>query len=143
MSEGDIHGRTIETTVTYLEMREQPSRPTVAAPMGKLAILHADAPPVSFYRYLYDTVGAPWNWTDRRMIGDDALRAVIHDPLVEIYVLYVGGVPAGYAELDKRVDREVELAYLGLIPEFSGRGLGSYLLDWAVHAAWAHKPVRV
>lgn len=135
--------RWIETTVTYLEMREQPTRPSVPAPLGKLAILRAEHPPVSFYRYLYNTVGEAWYWSERRALDDAALGAIVHDPKVNIYVLYVAGVPAGYVELDRRREREVELAYFGLVPEFTGRGLGSYLLDWAVHAAWAGAPERV
>ena len=133
----------VETTVTYLEMREPPSRPTVAAPMTKLAIMRAGELTVSFYRYLYNTVGEPWSWTERRLLDDRALGKIVENPLVEVYVLYAGGAPAGFVELDKRRDREVELAYCGLIPEFIGRGLGSYLLDWAVHAAWLKKPERV
>ena len=135
--------RTIETTVTYLEMDQRPSHPTVPAPMGKFAILRAEQPTVSFYRYLYDTVGEPWNWTDRRVIGGDQLGAIISDPKVEIYVLYASGVPAGFAELDRRVEGEVELAYFGLLPDFTGRGLGRYFLDWAIHAAWESEPRRV
>lgn len=133
----------IETTVTYLEMREQPRRPTARAPLGKLAILRAERPTVSFYRYLYNTIGADWTWTDRRKIDDETLCQSIHDEKVEIYVLYVAGVPAGYAELDTRQPGEVELAYFGLIPEFVGGGLGGYFLDWAVSAAWLHEPERV
>ena len=135
--------RLIETTVTYLEMDQRPTRPTVAAPSGKLAILRAEKPTASFYRYLYDAVGEAWNWTDRRVIGDDALTAIIGDPKVEIYVLYVGGVPAGFAELDRRIEGEVELVYFGLLPDFAGRGLGRYFLDWALHAAWSSEPRRV
>lgn len=135
--------RMIETTVTYLEMRAPPRKPATPAPAGKLAILRAERPTLSFYRYLYNTVGGPWNWTERRLLDDDALARIIHDGRVEIYVLYVAGVPAGYAELDARVEGEVELAYFGLMPEFVGRGLGSYFLDWAVSAAWIHRPKRV
>ncbi|MEE2980886.1 MAG: GNAT family N-acetyltransferase [Pseudomonadota bacterium] len=133
----------IETTVTYLEMFEQPVRPSPAPPMGKHAILHAEHPTVSFYRYLYHTVGEPWTWTDRRILSDEALCEIIHDPLVEIYVLHIGGVPAGFVELDRRIGNEVEMCFVGLMPEFTGRGLGNYMLDWAIHAAWSSKPTRV
>ena len=136
--------RYIETTVTYLEMREQPVRPPTPTPgLAKLALLRAEKPTLSFYRFLYGTVGEVLNWTDRRVFGDDELRAIIHDPLVEIYVLYLGGVPAGYVELDRRREGEIELAYLGLMPEFTRQGLGRYLLDWAIHTAWSHGPERL
>ncbi len=40
----------LETTVTYLEMREPPRRPTPPAPLGKVAMLRAERPTVSCYR---------------------------------------------------------------------------------------------
>jgi GNAT superfamily N-acetyltransferase len=135
--------RYIETTVTYLEMFAQPVRPTVPAPLGQHAILRAEQPTVSFYRYLYNTVGEPWNWTDRRVLADKTLCKIIHDPLVEVFVLYIAGVPAGFVEIDRRVEGEVEMGFVGLIPEFTGRGLGAYLLDWAIHAVWSSDPNRV
>ncbi len=136
--------RTIETMVTYLEMREQPTRPTTPAPgLGKLALMRAEQPTLSYYRFLYGSVGATLNWTDRLILDDDDLLAIIHDPLVEIYVLYLGGVPAGFTELDRRRKNEIELVYLGLTPEYIGRGLGGYLLDWAIHTAWSHSPQRL
>lgn len=140
---GLVDGAFVETTVTYLEMTAPPQRRSTMAPVGKLAILRAEHPTVSFYRYLYNTIGEAWTWTDRRQLDDEALRAIIHAPLVEIYVLYVAGVPAGYVELDRRREDNVELAYFGMVPEFMGRGLGSYFLDWGIWAAWAHEPARV
>ncbi len=133
----------LEITVTYLEMREPPRRPTTPAPLGRLAIMRAERPTVSFYRYLYETVGAARNWSDRRRFDDETLRAILYDAAVELYVLYVAGVPAGYVELDRRVEGEVEIAYLGLLPDFLGRGLGAYLLDWGVSQAWLGEPGRV
>ena len=133
----------IETTVTYLEMTERPTRPSTPPPAGKLAIFRAEQPTISFYRYMYDTIGAQWTWSDRRELDDDTLGAIIHDPDVAIYILYAAGVPAGFVELDGRIEGAVELSYVGLIPEFVGRGLGGYLLDWAVSAAWLMEPERV
>ncbi|MGI9332384.1 MAG: GNAT family N-acetyltransferase, partial [Gammaproteobacteria bacterium] len=38
---------------------------------------------------------------------------------------------------------QVEIAYFGLMPQFIGRGLGPYLLDWAIAEAWTAAPARV
>jgi hypothetical protein len=43
---------------------------------------------------------------------------------VEVHVLVADGVPAGLAELDRRIEGEIELAQFGLMPEFIGQGLG-------------------
>jgi GNAT superfamily N-acetyltransferase len=132
----------LRDTITYLEMLAQPTRPPPPAPMRPLALLRANKPTVSFYRYLYNTVGEPWMWHERRALSDPALAAIIQDPKVEIFVLYADGVPAGYFELDRRVPSEVELSFFGLIPEFIGLGLGRYLLGCAVATAWSGKPSR-
>ncbi len=132
----------LDMVITHLEMRRPPHRLARRLPRG-LTIEHARSPTVSFYRYLYNTVGAPWLWHERRRLDDDMLRAIIHDAKVEVHVLYMHGVPAGYIELDRRIADQVEVAYFGLIPEFIGRGLGRYLLDWGLNEAWREHPQRV
>ena len=127
----------LEDTITYLEMLARPAGRRVAAPLETLALMRAEACTVSFYRYLYDTVGEPWLWFERRMIGDLALEAQIHKPTIEIFVLYVRGVPAGFFELDTAAPRETKLCYFGLVPDFIGRRLGPYLLQAAIDRAWS------
>jgi GNAT superfamily N-acetyltransferase len=136
-------GRRIETLVTFLEMTTPPTRPARPAPRGDLEIHRARAPTVSFYRYLYAAVGEHWTWTVRRCLSDAALAAILRDPKVEVNVLWVAGVPAGYAEFDRRTPPDIEIGYFGLMPEFIGQGLGGYLLDWAIHHAWRMQPRRL
>jgi GNAT superfamily N-acetyltransferase len=132
----------IETVVTYLEMRSAPARSPIAAPRDDLALVRAVRPTVRFYRWLYDGVGGPWLWTDRRKLDAAALAAVIQDDAVEVWVAWAGGVPIGYYELDRRTPRDVELAYFGLLPEWSGQKLGPWLLDEAIRRAWSYAPAR-
>jgi GNAT superfamily N-acetyltransferase len=127
----------LDDVITYLEMHQRPNLPRVHPPPGKLALIQAEHCTVSFYRYLYETVGTPWLWYERRLFADEALAAEIQQPTTEIFVLYVGGVPAGYFELDTASPRETELRYFGLIPEFIGRGFGPFLLQAAIDRAWS------
>lgn len=133
---------TVETTVTALEMLERPARPAAHPPVGTpTALIRANPPTLAFYRWLYGRVGESLLWIERRLMPDAALAAAITDPAVEIYVLHVGGVPAGYGEIDRRQgDDAVELAYFGLLPEFIGRGYGGYLLNTIVDLAWSAGP---
>ncbi|MFI4948458.1 MAG: GNAT family N-acetyltransferase [Alphaproteobacteria bacterium] len=133
----------LDDVITYLEMRERPAAPRLPAPHARLALMQAENCTVSFYRYLYETVGTPWLWYARRMLDDAALTAEIGKPTTEIFVLYVGGVPAGYFELDAARPRETELCYFGLIPEFIGRGLGPFLLRAAIDRAWSRPIARL
>ena len=142
-AEGAGASRTVPVTVTYLEMTSPEQRAPAPGRTGPTAVLRAERPPLSFYRYLYDTIGAEWSWYARRRLSDKALAAIIHDDRVEVFVLYVRGAPAGYVELDRRVGKEVEIAYFGLVPEYIGRGFGPVLLDWALERAWSYGPRRV
>ncbi len=131
-----------EIVITYLEMHARPPGLNLALPAEDLTIVQANPPTITFYRYLYNTVGGDWQWRDRRVMSDPALVAIVQHPLVETHVLYSAGTPAGYAELDRRAPGEIELAYFGLIPDFIGRGLGQYLLQWAIDRAWSYAPHR-
>lgn len=134
----------IPVIITFLEMTERPAHPHLSPPQGlNCALLRLRDPSVRFYRYLYDVVGAPWLWFERRAMTDQQLARIIGDSRVEIYVIHVDGEPAGFAELDRRTPRDIELAYFGLVPEFIGKGLGRYLLTWVVDTAWNHAPDRV
>ena len=131
----------IETLVTYLEMTGPPLGAPLPPPPG-IEVRRAFRPTTGFYRYLYDAIGADWLWYDRKLLDDESLAAIIHDPEVEVNVLWAQGVPAGLAELDFRGPPDVELAYFGVLPDFIGQGLGRFLLDWAVHHVWRSRPRR-
>lgn len=133
----------LEVVVTYLEMTVRPTRPSHPHPAGRHALLRAEAPSTAFYRFLYDTIGESSFWYERRLMSDEALRAIIDDPKVEIYVLYADGAPAGFVELDRRREPIVEIALFGIMTEFIGRGFGSFLLDWAIEQAWSYGPERL
>jgi GNAT superfamily N-acetyltransferase len=55
----------------------------------------------------------------------------------------VDGVPAGFVELDFRVEGEIEISQFGLMPEFIGQGLGKYFLQWSIDKAWSRGPKRL
>jgi GNAT superfamily N-acetyltransferase len=128
---------------TYLQMFEHP--PAAASSLGRegVAIVHARKPTVGYYRFLHSSVGEKWNWEGRPKLSDTDLAAIIHDPRDEIHVLFVDGVPAGFVELDRRTEGEIEIVFFGLVPEFFGQGLGKFFLQWVVTRAWSYCPRRL
>jgi GNAT superfamily N-acetyltransferase len=129
--------RRIPMTVTFLEMLQKPNALPPPQPRGKLALLKSEKPPGHFYRYLYDTVGEAYFWVDRKKLSPEALLETIQDPLNVLYVLYSEGSPAGMAELDLRTHGTANIAYFGLMPEFTGKGLGYFFLYHTCINAWA------
>lgn len=132
---------TVKTRVTYLEMKSMPDIP-MKEPHASV-ILHAKPMSVGFYRYLFHAVGDDVGWADRKTLNDKDLSAVITHEAVDIYVMYVHGVPAGFAELDRREEPDIEIKYFGLMPEFRGKGLGGYFLKWTIRQAWTFHPKRL
>jgi GNAT superfamily N-acetyltransferase len=139
----DMEPAMIDVLVTNLEMVEAPMRPGPALPRGNHALMRLDRPTTGFYRYLYDSVSEGSFWFKRRQMTDTELAGLITHPEVEILVLYAGGQPAGFVELDRRQANEIRIPHFGLLPGFGGRGLGRYLLHWAVENAWSHQPARL
>ncbi len=132
----------LATTVTFLEMYERPALYVRPPAFESHALLRAEIPSVPFYRYLYHMVGRDYHWVHRKHMSDAELAALLCDPQIEIYVAYVGGVPAGYFELDFRDMPAVELSYFGIIGDFIGKGLGRFLLAQAIDIVWRRGPER-
>jgi GNAT superfamily N-acetyltransferase len=135
--------KTLDTIITYLEMTTQPAK-RYPLPLGvNAAILHAERPPLSFYRFLQFQVGYPWNWESRLRMDDETLAAAINADATEIYPLYLDGAPAGFFEVNRADPSVTDLAYFGLMPHASGRGLGRWFLSRAIETCWANTPQRV
>jgi GNAT superfamily N-acetyltransferase len=58
-------------------------------------------------------------------------------------VLYEEGTPGAYFELDGSTETDVEIAYLGVLPVFTGRRLGAWLLTMAIQRGFAMGATRV
>ena len=134
---GKQRGTEMPATVTYLAMHARPSLPSPPPPLLKTAILRSETPAVHFYRYLYNTIGQPYFWVERRLWSDEKLGSVLSQETLALYVLYAAGAPAGMAELDFREAGVGQIAYFGLMPEFTGRRIGPWFLHQAVELAWA------
>ena len=132
----------VGVTVTFLRMDRRPADPAPELPAGT-GLVRLDACTVPFYRYLYNTVGADYVWWLRRSVPDQELAELLAEPGVSIHVLYKGGEPAGFFELDARPGSTVNLCYFGLMPHAIGIGAGFAFLRQAVDLAWAQDPKAV
>jgi GNAT superfamily N-acetyltransferase len=134
----------MEVVRTYLEMTSPADLVPAATPDHLPRLEALSFCPPSFYRYLYLEVGRAYHWRDRAGWTDEQIRVHLARPGLMLWLMSVGGAPAGFFELlpDDR-GRSVEIAYFGLLPEAIGRGLGGHLLNEAVRAAWSLGPERV
>lgn len=130
-------GETVDYTVTFLEMTGRPNHPRPRLPTGPAAaLIGAETPPAWYFLSLYDAVGASYEWTDQHARSPAEIEAFLHDPKVTLYSLMRAGWPQGFFVLDSRQTGVCTLAYLGVVRQAIGRGLGSFLMWSAVHMAW-------
>ena len=132
----------MNVTRIYLEMRAPSQLVPSLEPVGA-RIERVTACPTPFYRYLYSEVGREFHWVDRLAWTDDQIRAHLEQPSISLWVLWVGGAPAGWFELKRGDDASVEIAYFGILPDFRRRGLGRHLLTAAVTRAFEAGAGRV
>ncbi|GAB6051280.1 GNAT family N-acetyltransferase [Magnetospira thiophila] len=127
----------LHETITYLDM----SAPTAPRPLPEKPtgwdLSRIERPALAFYRGLQRRIGEPWLWRERLLLSDADLKALLHVPETELRVLRLGDELAGMLELDWRVPGHVEIAFLGLVPERIGQGLGHHMMAEALARAWS------
>jgi hypothetical protein len=125
----------VAVTVTFLRMDHPPLEAGPVLPPD-FQMQQVATPSVGFYRYLYNTVGADYVWWLRRTMPDRELAGLLADKAVTIHVLYSGGEPAGFFELDARPRPDINLSYFGLMPRSVGGGVGLAFLRQSVDLVW-------
>ena len=84
-------------------------------------------------KFFYKTVGKNHKWIDRLIWTDQQWSNYTSDEKVKTYILKNKDDLAGYFELIfHKNQKEVEIAYLGLLEEYYNKKLGSYLLSSAI-----------
>lgn len=125
-----------EVVRTYLELRSPGELRAAAVPDPSVQFVRRASIPAIEYRRLYRDVGAPYYWNDRDVWSDEQLEAYLSKPKIGVWECIVGNQSAGYFELERHADDSVEIAYFGLVPAFTARGIGKAMLTRAVQEAW-------
>ncbi len=91
---------------------------------------------VADYLRLYTGVGQPWKWFDRRLLPPTELAALLAESNRNVAMLTTSdGAEAGFAELCRHSSDDCEIVYFGLLPQFTGKGLGSKFFRQVVRKA--------
>lgn len=95
-----------------------------------------------FNRKLYQLVGHQWQWSDRLFWSDDAWQEYVESDKLRTWAAYFKGQIAGYYELQKQKQGNVEIIYFGLTTDLIGKGLGGYMLSHATQSAWQRRDTK-
>ena len=102
--------------------------------------------PINFQlnKFFYKNIGKKHKWTDRLVWTEAQWIEYVSSKKVRTYILKYQNDLAGYFELIFHSDeKEVEIAYFGLLEEFQNKKLGSYLLSQAIKKSFNSKINRV
>lgn len=114
---------------TPLNLKEKPK------PDG-FETFEAEIKQYKFNRFMYQLVGEGWNWNDKDSFSDEEWKEYSESENLRTWVAYFKGSIAGYFELERQPNSNVEITYFGLSPNFIGMGFGGYLLSHAIKSAW-------
>lgn len=143
MTELPIHPPGDVPEIVCLHMTAPPTRAGSPNPFRHAALMRAETPPLSFYEYLQNTLSRPLVWPAWGNLGSEEFGQLIADPAAELYVAYDGGVPAGFIELDIRIEKEPVIAGLAVNPNLPPMAPERYLLEWALERLWRLEPDRI
>jgi GNAT superfamily N-acetyltransferase len=128
----------LPVTITRLELTLADWTRRGEPPDLTIAIERIADPSAALYLDLYDRVGRPWLWYERRLLGDAALTGLINRAGHELHVALHDGALVGYFEL-----YEDEVVFFGLTLEYVGRRIGPWLLDCAIERGFARGSSRL
>jgi GNAT superfamily N-acetyltransferase len=136
-------GKPLSVTTYYLEMNDPSHLVPKKIANKNFTLAQVEIPLPELNRFFYTLVGRDWCWCDKLNWTEQQWREWVDRPDLQTWVAYLSGTPAGYFELERQAQENVEIAYFGLVPHFIGKGLGGALLTRAVEQAWQMNASRV
>ena len=135
-------GAEYRAIVTHLEMCAPPN---IAPrwPHQNLTLQEAERPDIQLYRHIYDQIGRPYHWVNRRYISDYMLKQILHHPKNHVFYLYENDQIIGFTEVNARRFPLIELVFVGLKESAIGKGYGKGLLHHTLDFIWSQTPERV
>lgn len=133
----------VEETTTYLEMTDRAALVPAKAPSQEISVAQLVPASPEVNRFFYTTVGRDWRWIDRLPWTAEQWLTAITRPGHETWVAYSHGYQVGYFELEGQPGGDIELEYFGVLPRFTGQGIGGHLLTVATSRAWEKQAKRV
>ena len=102
--------------------------------------------PVNFQlnKFFYKNIGKKHRWVDRLIWSEQQWIDYVSSPKVKTYVLKNKDEFVGFFELIFHLeDKEVEIAYFGILEEYQNKKLGSFLLSEAIKKSFNENINRV
>ena len=135
---------TQEVIRSYLEINSLQDLKKVHKPSEEYSVNLLD--PINFQlnKFFYKNIGKKYRWVDRLAWMESQWIDYVSNEKVKTYIFKHNDDLAGFFELIFHTEqKEVELAYFGLLEQYQNKKLGSYLLSEAIKKSFDDNINRV
>ena len=135
---------TQEVKRNYLEIKSIQDLKEVNQPSKDYSLNLLD--PINFQlnKFFYKSIGKKHKWVDRLTWSEEKWIDYVSSDNVKTYVLKFKNDLVGFFELIyHKENKEVEIAYFGILEEYQNKKLGSYLLSEAIKKSFECNDGRV
>ena len=131
---------TQEVKRNYLEINSLKDLNQGSKPSDDYSLNLLDPANFQLNKFFYKTIGNKHKWVDRLTWNEEKWIDYVSSKNVKTFVLKHKEDLVGFFELIYHQDeKEVEIAYLGVLEEYHNKKLGSYLLSEAIKESFKNK----
>ena len=135
---------TQEVKRSYLEINSLEDLNEGSRPTSDYSLNLLDPIDFQLNKFFYKNIGNKHKWVDRLVWSEEQWIDYVSNQNVKTYVLKYKDDLVGFFELINHKDnKEVEIAYLGILEEYHNKKLGSYLLSEAIKESFKKNINRV
>tara|TARA_Y100001935_G_C17098240_1_gene404666 strand:- start:130 stop:633 length:504 start_codon:yes stop_codon:yes gene_type:complete len=128
----------------YLEIKSVLELRETKNPPRNCFINFLHKPDFQLNKFFYKNIGKNHNWVDRLNWTEKQWMDYVNSNNLKTFVLIYQNEIAGYFEsLYHHDDKEIEIAYFGILEEYHNKKLGSYLLSFAIKKSFENNIKRV
>jgi GNAT superfamily N-acetyltransferase len=94
---------------------------------------------INVNKFFYRHIGKDHFWRDRLLWSDKEWKKYVDNKNLETRVMKINKESVGFYEQEFHVSaNEIELIQMGILKEYQGKKLGSFLLQYIIHNAFKH-----
>jgi len=99
---------------------------------------------ININKFFYRQVGRDHFWRDRLLWSDNEWKKYIKNKNLETGIMKINNELVGFYEQEFHKDKnEIELIQMGILKEYQGKKLGSYLLRYIIQNVFAQNVERL
>tara|TARA_X000000368_G_scaffold280942_1_gene222890 strand:+ start:210 stop:713 length:504 start_codon:yes stop_codon:yes gene_type:complete len=128
----------------YLEIKSLSNLVEAKKPLDNLLLQKVDPPDFQLNKFFYKEIGKKHRWVDRLVWSDKNWNDYLNTAGISTFILkYDKDLVGFFEQIYHKNNFETEIAFFGILEEYIGKKLGSYLLSEAIKKSFEFGSKRV